>query len=364
MKNLTDKITLLELKGRESSLGVSIFKVGLLLKYIKYKLYEKKITQVLRREFKNSIFVTDAKHYEKMFDEFKYINTIDDALSSKELLKDIYLQEDISDDIKIEILNALSYYIEDDDAIFYNTILKDIFTNSDISYILDTVWIVQSALYYIKKIKPIDNQKDIFWLKELEDKSIMIMQNHIEFFYTPKSLNTLRFISNALPQKVYQSSYTYIFPILRNIDDVVKADIKIYQNGNNNLVDILISIKDKIIFDFKALSIVKLFQVFVDIFYVYSDKYEMKKTYRYTINHNDINKQFKYIEFRYLKRDDDYYMVLNGEKGYQFDVSETFDMFKKIFLFVALYLNKKDNICIKELSCMSNRDFLMLIGVR
>ena len=151
MKNLTDKITLLELKGRESSLGVSIFKVGLLLKYIKYKLYEKKITQVLRREFKNSIFVTDAKHYEKMFDEFKYINTIDDALSSKELLKDIYLQEDISDDIKIEILNALSYYIEDDDAIFYNTILKDIFTNSDISYILDTVWIVQSALYYIKK---------------------------------------------------------------------------------------------------------------------------------------------------------------------------------------------------------------------
>jgi len=35
MKNLTDRITLLDLKGRESSLGASIFKMGLLLKYIK-----------------------------------------------------------------------------------------------------------------------------------------------------------------------------------------------------------------------------------------------------------------------------------------------------------------------------------------
>ena len=138
----------------------------------------------------------------------------------------------------------------------------------------------------------------------------------------------------------------------------------IYQNGSDNLVDILFSLKDKTIFDFKALSIIKLFQVFVDIFHVYSDKYNMKKTYKYTINDNDINEEFKSIEFRYLKRDDEYYMIFDGVKEYQFDADETFGMLQKVFLFITLYLSKKENICIKELSGLTNRDFWMLIGLK
>jgi len=130
----------------------------------------------------------------------------------------------------------------------------------------------------------------------------------------------------------------------------------IYQNGSDNLVDILFSLKDKTIFDFKALSIIKLFQVFVDIFHVYSDKY--------TINDNDINEEFKSIEFRYLKRDDEYYMIFDGVKEYQFDADETFGMLQKVFLFITLYLSKKENICIKELSGLTNRDFWMLIGLK
>ena len=55
-----------------------------------YKISEKKITQLLRREFKNSIFVAGAKHYEKMFDDFTNLNIVDDVLNAKEFLKEIY----------------------------------------------------------------------------------------------------------------------------------------------------------------------------------------------------------------------------------------------------------------------------------
>jgi len=193
MKTLIDKIILLELKGKKASLGASIFKMSFLLEYTKYKMYEKKITQLLRREFRNSIFVSSAKFHERSFDDFKNLNTIDDSLNAKELLKEIYFSKETSIAMKISILGTLGKYIERGDSTFYVDIVKDIFLIKDISNILNIIWYSESAFYYLEKVEPKENQKDFFWIKELEDKSVMIMQNNIEFFYHLFILDTIGF---------------------------------------------------------------------------------------------------------------------------------------------------------------------------
>jgi len=365
MKNLTDRITLLDLKGRESSLGASIFKMGLLLKYINYKISEKKITQLLRREFKNSIFVAGAKHYEKMFDDFTNLNIVDDVLNAKELLKEMYFNKEMSIDMKISILNALSSYIDKDDEFFYTDVLKDIFLVENIRNSLEIVWFAESAFYYINKSKAKDNQKDVFWLKELENKSVMIMQNHIEFFYHPKSSNPLRFLNNSLIKyNDLNTSYIYRFPILRNTDDEHHVIINMRYEDDRPLIDMIFVLKDKTIFSLESLPLLNLFQTFLKIFTTYDDKFDESKRYVYTIEDNEINSKIENIQFRYLKRDGDYYLIFNNEAKYHFDVGETFAMFEKIFLFSTLYFYKSKNICLKELSGLSNKNFLQLVGFK
>jgi len=359
------KIALLELKGREANLGASIFKMGLLLKYINYKISEKKITQLLRREFKNSIFVAGVKHYEKMFDDFTNLNTVDDVLNAKVFLKEMYFNEELSIDMQISILNALSSFIDKNDELFYIDVLKNIFLVKNIRNSLEIVWFAESAFYYINKVEPKANQKDIFWLKELEDKSVMIMQNHIEFFYHPKLSNPLRFLTNPLIQNNdFNSSYIYTFPILTNTDNEHKVTINMYYEDENPLIDMIFSLKDNTMFSLESLPLSSLLQTFFQIFTMYDNNFDTHKTYSYNIKNNDINSQIETIQFRYLKRNGDYYMIFNDEKAYHFDVGETFAMFEKIFLFSTLYFYKSKNICLKELSGLSNKNFFHLVGVK
>jgi len=365
MKNLIDRIILLELKGRKTSLDASIFKISFLLEYTKYKIYEKQITQLLRRKFRNSIFVTSAKLNERIFDDFKNLNTIDDVLNAKELLKEIYFYKETSIAIKIAILGTLSKYIERGDVAFYTNILKDIFLIKDISNILNIVWYSESAFYYLKKVEPKENKKDFFWIKELEDKSVMIMQNNIEFFYQANFSNSLRFLSNSLIQdNDFNSNYIYTFPILLNTEDEHKVTINMHYEDDNPIIDIMFILENKNIFTFKSLALSNLFQIFFKIFTTYDNKFDTRKTYTCKIEDNQINNKIENIQFRYLKRNDEYYLIFNSIKEYHFDVGETFSMFKKIFLFSTLYFHKSKNICLKELSCLSNKDFLMLTGLK
>jgi len=359
------KVALLDLKGRESSLGASIFKMGLLLKYINYKISEKKITQLLRREFKNSIFVAGAKHYEKMFDDFTNLNIVDDVLNAKEFLKEMYFNEELSIDMQISILNALSSNIGTNDELFYVDVIKDIFLVKNIRNSLDIIWFAESAFYYINKVEPKENQKDIFWLKELEDKSVMIMQNHIEFFYHPKLSNPLRFLTNPLiHNNDFNSSYIYTFPILINTDDEHKVTINMHYEDKNPLIDIIFTLKDNTIFSLESLPLSSLLQTFFKIFITYDTNFDAAKMYVYKIEDDDINSQIETIQFRYLKRNGDYYMIFNAEKAYHFDVGETFAMFEKIFLFSTLYFYKSKNICLKNLSGLSNKNFFYLVGLK
>lgn len=365
MKNLINKVKILALKGRETNLGVSIALMSSLLEYTKYKMYEKKITQLLRREFRNSIFVTGAKFHERTFDDFKNLNTIDDSLNAKELLKEIYFSKETSIAMKISILGTLSEYIARGDITFYRDILKDIFLIKDISYILNIIWYSESAFYYLKKGEPKESQKDFFWIKELEDKSIMIMQNNIEFFYHPNSSNSLRFLSNSLIQENdFNTKYNYTFPILINNDNEHKVTINMRYEDDNPLIDMIFTLEDKNIFTLKSLLLENLLQTFLKVFTIYDAKFNAEKTYIYKIEDNEINSIVEHIQFKYLKRNGDYYLIFNNIKEYHFDVSETFSMFEKIFLFSTFYFHKSKNICLKELSGLSNKDFLMLTGLR
>ena len=365
MKNLIDKIELLELKGKEANLGVRIFKISSLLAYTKYQIYEKKITQLLRKEFRNSMSIAVVKLDANKIDDFKNLNTIDDVLSAKELLKEIYFNKETSIAMKISILGALREYIEKGDVSFYTNTLKDIFLIEDISNILDIVWFAESAFYYIKKVEPKEkNQKDFFWIKELEDKSVIIMQNNIEFFYHPKLSNPLRFLTNSLIQNNdFNSNYIYTFPILINTNDEHNVTIDMRYEDDNSLIEMMFILKGKTIFTLESLPILNLLQTFLKIFAIYDDNFDRCKTYTYKIENDDINSQIETIQFRYLKREGDYYMIFNGEKEYHFDVGKIFSMFKKIFLFSTLYFYKNSNLCLHKLSGLSHREFLKICGM-
>jgi len=191
------------------------------------------------------------------------------------------------------------------------------------------------------------------------------MQNNIEFFYHPNQSNALRFLSNSLIQNNdFNSNYIYTFPILINTDDKHKVTINMRYEDDNPLIDMIFILKDKTIFTLASLPLSSLLQTFFKVFTTYNDKYDARKTYTCKIEDNDINNKIENIQFRYLKRNDDYYLIFNGKKEYHFDVGETFSMLEKIFLFLTLYLHKSKNICLKELSGLSNKDFLMLTGLK
>ena len=123
-------------------------------------------------------------------------------------------------------------------------------------------------------------------------------------------------------------------------------------------------LRNKTMFSLKSLPLASLLQTFFKIFITYDTNFDSSKTYTYKIEDDDINNQIETIQFRYLKRNGDYYMIFNGEKAYHFDVGETFAMFEKIFLFSTLYFSKSNNICLKKLSGLSNKDFVILFGFK
>jgi len=364
MKELIEKNTLLELKGRKNHLGSSIFGISLLLEYTKYKIYEKNISKLLRKEFKNSIFVAGAQYNEKSFDDFKKLNTIEDVLNAKELLKEIYFYKETSSVIKIAILDALSKYIEKNDVAFYKDILNDIFLNKDISTILDIAWYSESAFYYLKKVEPKENKTDLFWIKELEDKSIMIMQNNIEFFYSSKLSNSLRMLNNFLiDEEDFNLNYIYTYPILRNSDEEYNLTINMRYENNKPMIDMVFLLSDRTILSWESLPLENLLKTFLKIFTMYDNRFNEKKAYTYNVEDNTINSKIANIKFKYLKRDGDYYLIFNNKMEYHFDIGEVFSMFEKIFLFSTLYFYKSKKICLKKLADLSYREFYMLIGL-
>jgi hypothetical protein len=135
---------------------------------------------------------------EKYFKKFANIHTIEDVLKAKEILKEIYFSEDIDVIVKISILTTLSEFVTKEDMSFYIEVSQKAFNNENLRTILIILEHTQSAFYYIKQSQPFKKEKDIFWLKELQDKSIIVMKNRIELFYHLNGLNILRSSINLL----------------------------------------------------------------------------------------------------------------------------------------------------------------------
>jgi len=158
------------------------------------------------------------------------------------------------------------------------------------------------------------------------------------------------------------SEYEYTFPLLVNSDNEIQIKTVFNIENSNPMVDIII-MNNREIFIWKSLFLVNLMQLFSKIFQIYEDDFNIKKSYIYRIEDSEIKENIENIQFRYLKREGDYYMIFNGEKEYHFDVGETFSMFKKIFLFSTLYFYKNNNVCLHKLSGLSHREFLKICGI-
>jgi len=354
-------IDLLTLKNRKNNLGVSIYLISFLLRYARYKLNEKEITRVLRRDFKNSLEVAIVKNYEKDFDNFKYINTINDVLNAKLLLKELYFLESTDFSLKTSILYAINEYIEESDEAFYLLCLKNLFEYDNINFILDIILCVESALYYIEKIKFRHEGKNFFWLKELEDKSIAIMHNRIKFFNHPNKIDILRLCKRDFSSNYFglRLKYKYVFPLLINNDSEIGVTV-CFDGDENPTIDMMFSFENTEIFLFSSMPLKNLMKIFFDIFITYENHFKDKKSYVYSIKDDLTNNQLKSLNFKYLKRNGDYYLTFNSLNKYHFDVGETFSMFHKLFLFSTLYFAKNKTICLKKLSGLSNSKFLFI----
>jgi len=360
MNKITNQVELLALKGRKDNLGISIYQISFLLKYVKYKVYEKKINRLLRSKCKNSTEIAVVKTYEKYLNDFKNINTSDDILNAKQLLKEIYFSEDLDTALKVSILDTLHQYIEENDEEFYRQCFKNIFLYHDIQTILNIISFVEDALYYIQKWKVSEDKKDLFWLKELEDKSIVVMQGRFSFFNKSSSSSILRFIQEPLIDDLgLLSRYQYSFPLLLNHDDDIQTVITI-PNNEVAIINLSFILEDKEILTLKSLPLVNLIQTFFQIFTTYDNRFHDNKSYKYSIVDDIIKTQIESLNFKYLKRDSDYYLTFNNLKEYRFDVGETFSMFSKIFLFLTLYFKKSKNICLNKLTSLSNKDFFFI----
>jgi hypothetical protein len=299
------------------------------------------------------------------------INTLDDIIMFKKILQQEYLENNKIDETKKRLLlSALSNtFIVAEDEEFFKKVLNRIFIKENIYFMKDTLRNVYDALIYIENIKT-NTSDDLRLLKDSNNE-------YREIFYKGNSLYDTLFHTQISALKAinyfdsmevkYLKNYKITNPCFCLLSGE-EIDNNISFSFDDNGLDIKMVFNNITILkiehcDYKdlAINILRLLKE-------YKKRTEMfvEKSY----NHNNflisIKTKTSDIIFTMIwsKKYRDYYINIGKNKKIKFDVIELINMFQQLFFFLTVYSKLNNNFCLKDRLALSNRDFMMLIGLK
>jgi len=310
---------------------------------------------------------------ERALEHLKYfpnINNLEDILVLKKLLQNEYINNKALTTMqKQHILSILSTkFMTVEDEVFFKTILNHIFQTENVYLLSDSMCNIFDALKYIENIKTftVDEIK-IIKNSDNQIKKIYYKNNNL-YSNTSTSLSALKVLKYIDSKEIiFLKNYKIYNPLFCSFSGVeLKTEIIFSMEKNHINLEMLCL--DESIFKLNSIeyikfgiNVFKMLKEYRSREQMFLDKQYNHKNFTYDIKSKSSNILFSFI---WSKRHCDYYVMIDKNKKLKFDAVEFINLFQKIFFFLTVYYKMKYNICLKDKLNISNRDFLMLIGIK
>lgn len=310
---------------------------------------------------------------EKALIDLKYwtnITILDDIIIVKKILQQEYLENNKLDESKRRLLlSALSNtFIAVEDEVFFRKVLNQIFTEENIYFMKDTLRNVYDALIYIENINTnIGDELRLVKDNDNEDRKILYRGNSL-YDTSHTQISALKAISYFDSSQVeYLKNYKIINPAFCLFSEE-EIDNQVLFNFDENGLNLEMLYNNISILKIEHFDYVKLATNISRLLKEYRKREQMffEKSYTHDNFSLIIKNKISDITFNMIwsKKYHDYYINIGKNKKIKFNVVELINLFQQLFLFLTIYSKLNNNICLRDRLTLSNKDFLMLIGLK
>jgi len=295
----------------------------------------------------------------KYLSKWKNLNTLEDFIYLKELLKEMYFNSAIDNSLKSKIVNAISSFPTMDDYNFYHQILDDIFTYKDEEVCMD---ILVNSYFILKFIE--NNSFNIKIIQANPDRMAKIFYGSRcisdgNFGYmTP--LKAVQYVKSLNKNFKFLESYNINQRVETIMDDNAKSILNYKLLEDNDNIGIHFEINGNSIFEISQVNIVGLLNDFFILIDAYFDKNK-----NLALAQNKF--QIKEVKFdtKWKKKYDRYLTKIiksrDNSMHIEIDTRDLLFIFSKMFAHLTFVYELKYSICLQNKTDISQKDYIKLI---
>jgi len=306
------------------------------------------------------IYLDYIEYYtSKYLTKWKNLNTLEDFMYLKELLKEMYFNSAVDNALKSKIVNALGSFPTMDDYDFYNQILDDVFSYKDEEVCMDILVNSYLILEFIENnyfnIKIIQSNPDR--MAKIFHGTRCISNGNLGYM---TSLKAIQYIRNRNRNLKFLESYNINQQIETLMDDNAKSILNYKILENNENIGIHFKINDNSIFEIPQVNIVGLLNDFCILLDAYFNKNK-----NLALAQNKF--QIKEVKFdtKWKKKYDRYLTKITENKDssmhIEIDTRDLLFTFSKMFAHLTFVYELKYSICLQNKTDISKKDYIKLI---
>jgi len=288
----------------------------------------------------------------KYLSQWKNLNTLEDFIELKELLKEMYFDSLIDDLLKRDIINSISFFPTVDDYSFYIQILNDIFLSHEEEVGINIMLNCYAILRFIE-----NNSFDLRII-EIPNKTTKVFHGNrciIGEDYTYMTiLKASKYIKERNLTFTFLEQYNINCQVEILMDISAKATLT-YKLIKNKKLEINLVVNAEKIFEISQVNIIEIMHYFSEFLDAYFKKNNLTKIKLETVDfHTKWSKRYD----RYLTKMID---TLDKRTLLEIDTRDLLFLFSKMFLHLTLVYEFNYSICLQQETKISKKDYIRLI---
>ena len=305
-------------------------------------------------------YLDNIEYIEQGLEKWRSLNTLEDFIELKKILKNLYFAKESGWEIKQGIINAISAFPTLEDASFYLQVITSVSVCKDMLILKNIIFCCYKVLCFIENK---NFQLEIMQISQNPPRQKIIYGDRCIFnckqSYTTV-LKIIKFFRNKgilveFPDEFYEN---YFVETIENDHTKILLHYKLLNNSNSLKVSLIISTDDKEVLSMHELNM----NHFLDCVNQFTEHYFSKEK-TYTININV--KSGILFETKYSNKYDRYLtdVFVNDEIRQKIDTRDLIFVFSNMLSNLTLICDFKYSLCLQTESKISMKKFIKLISL-
>jgi len=305
-------------------------------------------------------YIEQLEYYESEYlQEWENLNSLENFIELKELLKQNYFDDTLEPEIKYSIVNAISAFPTIEDMDFYDKVIYEVFKYNDIDIgtklLVDcykAIRFLESNTFHLNILKVNDEKIKLFY-----GNSCIINCNYSYSTY-------LKATSFFLKKEVafnfvnkYHSKHS--IEMLENKDSEVILNYMLLNDLDNPKAILSLQINNDVVIKTLELNIYQ----FLKDFYSFTINYFNKQNF-FFLNINVKIKEEIILETTWEEENNKYITsLIVKEHVFKIDTRDVIFIFSSFLCYLTLIYELKYSLCLQKQSTLSEKDYMKLISL-